>query len=229
MLKTAKTIFVLSLFISLQLYADSASADWFLSSDTKALIAKAEAGDIEAQFRVGGAYDSGKGAPRDKGIAMKWYRMAAEAGNADAQNSMGSILQEEGKYAEAMAWFEKAAAQGHAQATNNEAYLYDLGLGVPQDRKKGFDLYSRAADLGFAEAMWNIANMYGAGQLGPVDLVTACVWTYRAWRFVGPNDKKLSAYLEKILPQLTDRLKMEELASCREQAISWTPAKSPQH
>ncbi|SDD04222.1 hypothetical protein SAMN05428966_10361 [Massilia sp. PDC64] len=224
--RTARTIVVSSLFILLQGHAGSASADWLLSSDTKALIAKAEAGDIDAQLRVGAAYDRGKGAPRDRAAALKWYRMAAEAGDPEAQNSVGSMLQEDGNYIEALAWYEKAAAQGHAQATNSEAYLHDLGLGVPQDRKLGFALYSRAADLGFAEAMWNLANLYGAGQLGPADPHMACVWTYRAMRFAGPNDQRLSAYLDKVLRQLESRLGTEKLASCREQADAWTPSRS---
>ena len=223
MRRTARTIFISSVFLLLQCHAGSASADWFLSSDTKALIAKAERGDIDAQLRVGAAYDRGTGAPRDRVAALKWYRMAAEAGNAEAQNSVGSILQEDRNYIEALAWYEKAAAQGHAQATNSEAYLYDMGLGVPQDRKRGFALYSRAADLGFAEAMWNLANMYGAGQLGPADPHMACVWTYRAMRFAGPDDQRLSAYLVKVLPQLESRLGTERLASCREQADAWKP------
>jgi TPR repeat protein len=208
----------------LQCHASPASADWLLSSDTKVLIARAEAGDSDAQLRVGAAYDRGKGAPHDRAIALKWYRMAADAGNAEAQNSVGSMLQEDGKYTEALSWYEKAAAQGHAEATNSEAYLHDLGLGVPQDRKLGFDLYSRAADLGFAEAMWNLANMYGAGQVGPANLQMACVWAYRAMRFAGPNDKRLTAHLVNTLPQFESRLGTEKLASCREQADSWTPS-----
>jgi len=228
MANAARRILVSFSLTFLQLCSNSASADWFLSSDTKALITRAEAGDVEAQYRVGAAYDSGKGAPHDKAAAMKWFRMAAAAGNPDAQNSMGSLLQEDKKYTEALSWYEKAAAQGHAQATNNEAYLYDLGLGVPQDRKRGFDLYSQAADLGHAEAMWNLANMYGAGQLGPTDLMMACVWTYRAWRFAGPNDKRLSAYLPKILPQMEAQLDVDKLTACKEQAISWAPTKSKQ-
>ena len=227
--KIAKRILVSFSFIVLQLGSNSASADWFLSAETKALITRAEAGDTEAQYRVGGAYDSGKGAPHDRAAAMKWYRMAAEGGNADAQNSLGSILQEDRKYTDALSWYEKAAAQGHAQATNSVAYLYDLGLGVPQDRKRGFDLYSQAADLGYAEAMWNLANMYGAGQLGPADLVMACVWSNRASRFAGPNDKRLSVHLMRILPQLEAQLDTEKLASCREQANSWVPSKNKQH
>ena len=94
---------------------------------------------------------------------------------------MGSALQAEKRYEEARLWYEKAAAQNHPLAINSLGYLYDLGLGVPQDRRKGF--YSRAADMGEPEAMWNIANMYGAGQMGPKDMVMACIWTYRAHRF----------------------------------------------
>ncbi len=60
-------------------------------------------------------------------------------------------------------------------AINSLGQLYDLGLGIAQDRSKGFELYKRSADLGHARAMWNIANMYGAGQLGKVDLFSACI------------------------------------------------------
>lgn len=198
-------------------------ADWFLSSEIKALIVKAEAGDTDAQFRVGAAYDFGKGAPRDGNEAMKWYRMAAEKGNAEAQNSVGSGLQAEKRYAEALPWYEKASAQGHALATNNLAYLYDLGLGVKQDRRKGFELYSRAADLGWAEAMWNIANMYGAGQLGEKDMVAACTWSKRANKYAAPEERQLQNHLNRVIPQLERMLSAEQLNSCNRQSESWSP------
>lgn len=50
-----------------------AQADWFVSSEVKALMVKAEAGDALAQFEVATAYDYGRGAPRDGKEAMKWY------------------------------------------------------------------------------------------------------------------------------------------------------------
>ena len=204
--------------------SSSAYADWFLSSDTKALIVKAEAGDVDAQFRVGAAYDLGKGAPRDVSESIKWYRMAAEAGNAEAQNSLGSVLQAEKKYTAALAWYEKASNQSHALATNSLAYLYDLGLGVPQDRQRAFEFYARAADLGWAQAMWNIANMYGAGQLGPPDLLLACVWSGRSQRYAGANERQLLAYLARAIPQVDRMLSADQLASCKEQVASWSPA-----
>ena len=203
----------------------AAQADWFVSSEVKELTAKGRAGDVEAQFRVGAAYDSGHGAPHDGAEALKWYTMAAEAGYSEAQNSLGSTLQGEKNYVEARTWYERAAAQGHAQATNNLGLLYDLGLGLPQDRHKGFDLYMRAADLGWAEAMWNLANMYGAGQLGSKDMYMACVWTFRARRYASPQDQRLLAILYRAAPQVEQQLDSQQQRDrCYQQAAEWKPS-----
>ena len=185
---------------------------------------KAQAGDKDAQFRLGNAYDSGAEVPRDGAEAMKWYMRAAAAGHAEAQNSVGSGLQAEKRYEEARVWYERAAAQGHALATNNLAYLYDLGLGVKQDRQKGFELYSRAADLGWAEAMWNLANMYGAGQLGQKDLDMACVWTLRAVRFANPKDKQRFAPAFRAAGFFERQFPAEKLSACKQKSEAWSPS-----
>lgn len=117
-----------------------------------------------------------------------------------------------------------AAAQHHALATNNLAYLYDLGLGVTQDRKRASELYLRAAELGWAEAMWNLANMYGAGQLGSQpDLLTACIWTLRAKRFALESEEQLAMRISRVVPLFESRLSSVQRASCEEQSESWSP------
>lgn len=200
-----------------------AFASWTLSSDVKALIAKADAGDVEAQFRVGSAYDTGDGAPRSGSKALKYYRMAAEQGYAEAQNSLASGLQADKKYAEALGWYEKAAAQGHALATNNLGYLYYFGLGVAQNRKRGMEYYTRAAELGWAEAMWNLANVYGAGTVGRVDMLSACVWTLRARKYADPADESLQAMTFSALPYLSRTLPAADMDECRQRASAWAP------
>ncbi len=45
---------------------------------------KAETGDANAQFNLGVMYDNGMGVPKDDAEAAKWYRLAAEQGNAMA-------------------------------------------------------------------------------------------------------------------------------------------------
>jgi len=201
-----------------------ASAQTGLSAEFQDLLEKAKAGDMSAQFFLANAFDSGRGVPRNGKEAMRWYKAAAEQGHAESQNSIGSGLQAEKKYSEALIWYEKAATQNHALATNNLAYLYDLGLGVTQDRQRAFSLYSRAADLGGAEAMWNIANMYGAGQLGqPPDLVSACIWTLRAGKYATSGERQLLAEVNRVVPMLERRLSSTQMSSCREEAESWSP------
>jgi len=69
----------------------------------------------------------GHGVPQDYAEAMKWFRKAAEQGDAQAQRNLG-IMYHGGQgvsqdYGEAMKWFRKAAEQGDAQAQNNLAWL----------------------------------------------------------------------------------------------------------
>jgi uncharacterized protein len=214
----------LVLFIALFLTVSTMShADWFTSSETKELIKKADSGDKEAQFKVGSAYDSGNGAPSSKDKAKKYYQMAAEQGYAEAQNSLGSIYQEEKNYVEAKSWYELASEQNHPMATTSLGLLYDLGLGVPQDRKKGFEFYSKAANLGHGRAMWNIANMYGAGQLGEVDLFSTCVWVIRAQKYSDSLDAKLMQHMQRVLPALQKDLSTSDWNKCNEEANNWSP------
>ncbi len=61
-------------------------------------------------------YDNGEGVPQDYAEAVKWYRLAAEQGDASAQYNLG-IMYINGKgvpqdYAEAVKWYRLAAEQG---------------------------------------------------------------------------------------------------------------------
>lgn len=204
-------------------FSNFTMADWFTSSETKELITKADAGDIDAQFRVGVAYDYGNGAPKSVEKAKKYYLMAANQGMSEAQNSLGSIFLSEKNYSEAKIWYEKAADKNHPMATNSLGYMYDLGLGIPQDRNKGFELYTRAADLGWAESMWSIAVMYGAGQIGTPDLFKACVWAVRAEKHAKNQSSKLNQILEHALPRIQNDLSGKDWGRCHEEANTWSP------
>jgi TPR repeat protein len=76
----------------------------------------------------------GEGVTRDYAEALKWYRKAAEQGEANAQSNLG-VMYHEGEgtardYAEAVKWWRKAAEQGHADAQNNLGVMYAAGSGV---------------------------------------------------------------------------------------------------
>ena len=54
------------------------------------LKAKAEQGEAEAQFNLGYMYATGEGVPQNDTEAVRWYRMAAEQGDATVTVQSGS-------------------------------------------------------------------------------------------------------------------------------------------
>ena len=68
-------------------------------------------------------YYKGEGVPQDYKEAVKWWRKAAEQGDAEAQSNLGEMYYKgEGvpqDYKEAIKWFRKAAEQGHTWAQYN--------------------------------------------------------------------------------------------------------------
>ena len=68
-------------------------------------------------------YDEGEGVPQDYQEALKWYRLAAEQGDANAQCSLG-VMYYEGQgvqqdYKAAIKLWKLAAEQGHEEAQYN--------------------------------------------------------------------------------------------------------------
>ncbi len=172
----------------------------------------AEAGNAEAQFKLGVAYDYGDGVVQNYQQAAYWYQQSANQGYTEAQNSLGSLYQAglgvPKNYPEAIKWYQKASTQQHPEALNNLAYMYDLGLGVEQNRKKAFELYKSSAELGFVRAMLNLGVSYTQGEATKVSYVQAYKWLDLA-RFYSQSsrDMKLKwnvrGQLEKIEPQMT--------------------------
>ncbi len=87
----------------------------------------------------------------DYKTALRVWLPAAEAGDADAQNSVGEIFERglgtEPNYEVAALWFERAARQGHKGAQFNLGTLYEAGKGVPQDKAAALNWYRQAWGL----------------------------------------------------------------------------------
>ena len=82
-------------------------------------------------------YHKGEGIPQDYKTAVKWYRRAAEQGNATAQSNLG-LMYDKGEgvsqdYKTAVKWYRHAAEQGDASAQSNLGLMYYEGKGVLQD------------------------------------------------------------------------------------------------
>lgn len=101
-------------------------------SALKELLAKAETGDAEAQFKLGIIYESGKGVPQNFAESIKWTRKAAEQGFAEAQTRLGKCYGE-GRgvpkdIKEETKWYRRAAEQGDADGQTMLAMRVNFGL-----------------------------------------------------------------------------------------------------
>ena len=94
----------------------------------------------------------GEGAPEDRGEAVRWYRLAAEKGNADAQAALGNAYAlGEGAlkdFAEAVRWHRMAAEQGDASAQFRLGLMYESGEGVLEDARLAHMWYNIAGANG---------------------------------------------------------------------------------
>ena len=120
--------------------------------DIAALRAKAEAGDANAQTRLGVLYETGDGVPKDYGKAAHWYRLAANQGVAEAQASLGFLYDEgwgvQQDYGKAAHWYRLAANQGNDHAELYLGTLYYYGRGVPQNYARAYKWWILAKAAG---------------------------------------------------------------------------------
>jgi TPR repeat protein len=91
----------------------------------------------------------GWGVTQDHDEAVKWYRRAADQGDANPQVNLG-VMYDNGEgvtqdYAEALKWYRKAAEQGNATGQYNLGVMYHDGKGVAQDLIQAHKWFSLSA------------------------------------------------------------------------------------
>ena len=111
---------------------------------------------------------------------MRWYRLAAEQGVAEAQAFLG-VRYATGRGVpeddrEAVRWYRLAAEQGDASAQLNLGFMHANGRGVPQDDREAVRWFRLAAEQGDASAQFNLGNMYRTGEGVPQDDREAVRW-----------------------------------------------------
>jgi TPR repeat protein len=145
-------------------------------SPVQALRASAEQGNAEAQFNLGLLYDHGRGLPKDKGEALKWYRRAAMQGDTFAQNSLGDNYWEGTGVPkddrEAVWWWRLAADKGFVPAQHSLGKILAGGAqGVPADKPHAYMWLMLSAAQGDEEA--GRQGDLLAKQLGPSEVANA--------------------------------------------------------
>lgn len=146
-------------------------------ADWKALLARAQHGDVGAQSWLGAGYEQGWFGKADFWEALKWLRKAAAHRDPDAQVSLGQMYEGgegvERNYVLAAKWYRKAANHvpdfgGAGQGRNRLGLLYLDGLGVPKDYVQAYMWFSLAnveENLSYAKAQMTPAQILEAERM----------------------------------------------------------------
>ncbi len=170
----------------------------------------AEQGHAKAQESLGRMYsglglctgtigdcDDGinRGFLEDMEKSFKWYRKAAEQGNANAQDLVGeAYFSGEGvsqDYKEAVKWLLKSAEQGNSGAQNRLRIMYAKVDAVPWNYHEAMEWLLNSAEKGNGGAQAILGEMYFQGQPVSKDYKKALKWN----RLSAEKGLSLSQYL----------------------------------
>ncbi len=156
----------------------SASRDEAL--DVEELEALASAGNADAAYQLGRAYEEGRGVARNCELAVEFYESAAYGGSAAAQLALALCYLwasgVRGNKRLAYQWFRRAAKQGEPTALYQLGLCYSVGIGVDVDLTKAAKCFRRAAKLNNAPAQYAYAMALRYGHGVRVDRKLARKW-----------------------------------------------------
>ncbi len=129
-------------------------------------------------------YYRGLGVTQDYQEAIKWYKKAAEQGNASAQSNLGEMYYEgQGvprDYQEAIKWYRKAAEQDNAEGQCLLGTAYHRGDGVAQDSNEALKWFKKSAEQGYSYAQLKLGLIYYLGDDVTRDFKEAFKWFRKA-------------------------------------------------
>lgn len=147
---------------------------------TDELRKQAVEGSIDAQVGWARRLLHGHGIARDAEAAVRWFKIAARSGDAEALNMVGRCYElgwgVRADPKDAADWYRQAADKGHDWAEFNLASLYAQGRGVPFDSAKALTLLVRSARRGNAKSMNMIGRFREASDVPRRRLRSAVLW-----------------------------------------------------
>lgn len=183
-------------------------------------LARAEADDANAQYRLGIRYTNDQGVEQDYAAATRWFVKAASLGHADASYMAGiNLYTGRGAgvdFPRALAMFRDAARKGHMQARYQLGDAYANGRGAPKNLAWAARWYEQAARQGHAAAMMAFGVMRASGLGVAKDALDAWVWLELAARRAEPQ-------AAQVLDRVAKGLAATQLADGRRRADGWKP------
>ncbi|HSO06798.1 MAG TPA: tetratricopeptide repeat protein [Pelomicrobium sp.] len=140
--------------------ADQAYARGDFATATRLYRSLADAGNPQAQLRLGLMFHYGLGIPENDVEALNWFERAAKQGLPEAQFQLGNMYafgfgvapNDPAADRNAAEWYFAAARQGHAEAQYALGVLFLTGKGVQASEGEARKWMQRAAESGHADA-----------------------------------------------------------------------------
>jgi TPR repeat protein len=124
----------------------------------------ADAGYTRAQFELAFAYANGLlRLKKDGRFAAKYYRLAADQGDASAQVELAGMHYKgwgvEKDLSLALRYFRLAADQGSRRGQYYLGHMYEIGRGVTKDKKEAINWYRKAAAQNYKPAIKDLKRL----------------------------------------------------------------------
>ena len=128
----------------------------------------AAAGVPVGMFLLARSHQYGRGIAKSDQEAVRWYRDAAERGNASAMANLGYMYDVgagvRNDDAEAVRWYRLAAEAGNPLAMENLGLFYKAGRGGARDDAEAVRWYRAAAERGYTRSMALLGLSYERGE-----------------------------------------------------------------
>lgn len=151
-----------------------------LSEAQQTIVKKAQQGNVNAQLYLALMYGSGLGIDSDSDQVLKWNKLAAEQGSAEAMYNLGKIYQRQEDYTMALKYLSEAANKQYSNAQYRLGQMYQTGKGVAQNYDEAFKWYLLAANNNDSMARVRLGDMYYYGLGVKQDDTEALLWYQRA-------------------------------------------------
>lgn len=149
---------------------------------------------VAALFQVGKCYETGDGVGKDEAEAVRWYRMAAEHGCADAMFELSKCytfgIGVRRNRAMVSKWLNEAAERGHLRSMVQLGKRCTLEYEAVYNPRKAVRLFCKAAEKGDAWGMFYLGECYADGVGVKKDYDAAYLWFCRA-ALAAPDDEML--------------------------------------
>jgi TPR repeat protein len=151
--------------------------------------------------------------------AIAFAALTPAWGNSQTLSS-GSSAYQRGNYVAAAERMWPLARRGNAKAQALLGFMYENGLGVPQDYGMAAWLYRLAAEQGHTAGQSSLGLMYDKGHGVPKDDILAHKWLNLATAQAPPRQRE---YYLRLRDAVASKMTEGQVALARSLALNWRP------